>query len=84
MADQPNGNTRNEEPVSPPPPGTQRADHDGELMNLEDLRREREGVPHVDLAQDIHRPPASRQEREAMREASEAAGDSPGAAAPGA
>ena len=47
-------------------------------------RREREGVPHVDLAQDIHRPPASKQEREALREASEAAGDSPGAAAPGA
>ena len=66
------------------PSGNQRADHDGELMNIEDLRREREGIPHVDLAHDIHRPPASRQEAEALREAAEAAGSAPGAAAPGA
>src|SRR5688572_23179528 len=54
--------------IQPLPPGMQRADHDGELMNLEDLRRENEGIPHVDLAHDIHRPPASPQEREALRE----------------
>ena len=56
------------------PPGVRRGEHDGELMNLEDLRREQEGVPHVDLAQDIHRPPASVQEREALREAAEDGG----------
>jgi hypothetical protein len=57
------------------PPGMARAEHDGELMNLEDLRREQEGVPHVDLAQDIHRPPASPQEREALREWAAEEGD---------
>src|SRR5688572_4485111 len=56
------------------PPGMRRADHDGELMNLEDLPREHEGIPHVDLAQDVHRPPSSPQESAALREAAEDSG----------
>ena len=83
MSNQPGGNVQKDDPIAPPPPGVQRADHDGELMNLEDLRREREGVPHVDLAQDVHRPPASKQERVALRESSDGPnGPSRGRAAP--
>lgn len=79
MADRTPRKRTSDDLVPPPPPDRHRADHDhdGELMNLDDLRREREGVPHVDLAQDIHRPPSSPQELDALRESAD--GDAGGA-----